>query len=119
MSDQDRQRVLLAGYRARRARDRYRMGRGERFEAVSELAEAFACLQGVPGVRPFQAVQLHVWACENTETSALRDCVAFVLHVADAGARWSVRFDAVSAMERWETVQRAVFLEWARRPWWA
>jgi hypothetical protein len=119
LTDDDRQRVLLAGYRARRAHDRFLSGREERFRAVSELAEAFVCLQGAPGIRPFCATTLHGWASEQQLGDRLRECVAFILHVADAGARWSLRFEVPRAMERWDTAQRAVFVEWARRPWWA
>jgi len=119
LSDEDRRRVLLAAYRARRAHDRFRMGHEERFRAVSELAEAFVGLQGAPGVRPFSATTLHTWACEHPLDDGLRAAVAFTLHVADAAARWKLRFEVVAAMKAWDTAQHAVFVEWTRRPWWA
>lgn len=120
ISDDDRRRVLLAGYRARRAHDRFRADHHEeRFRAVSELAEAFVGLHGAPGVRPFTASALHDWALSARLDEGTRAAVAFILHVADAGVRWELRFDVMSAMKRWDTAQRAVFVEWARRPWWA
>lgn len=119
LSDADRQRVMVASYRARRAHDRFRMGRDERFRAVSELAEAFVCLQGAPGTRPFSAAEFHDWACSQVLPDATCASVAFLLHVADAGTHWKLRFDIGCAMRHWDTAQRAVFVEWARRPWWA
>lgn len=118
-SDHDRSRVLVAAYRARRAHDRFRADHADRFRAVSELAEAFLGLAGAPGVRPFAANILHNWACEQPLDEGVRAAVAFVLHVADAGARWKLRFEVVSAMKVWDAAQRAVFVEWARMPWWA
>ena len=119
LGEEDRRRVLVAAYRARRAHDRFRMGHEERFRAVTELAEAFVGLGGAPGVRPFSAAILHNWACEQSLDEGLRAAVGFVLHVADAGAPWRLRFEVVGAMKAWDTAQRAVFVEWARRPWWA
>jgi hypothetical protein len=119
LSEEDRRRVLIAAYRARRAHDRFLVGHEERFRAVSELAEAFVGLSAAPGVRPFSATTLHNWACEQPLDDAQRAAVAFVLHVADAAARWKLRFEVVAAMKCWDTAQRAVFVEWARRPWWA
>jgi hypothetical protein len=113
-----RQRVLLAIYRTRRARDIFDRRRGNVREAMSELAEAYACLEGKPGVRPFSAHRLHEWVWETELEESERDCVAFVLHVHDATADWTVRFDSVAAMLRWDVAQRAVFLEWAQCPWW-
>ncbi|HEX6239874.1 MAG TPA: hypothetical protein VFZ61_03225 [Polyangiales bacterium] len=119
LSEEDRRRVLLAGYRARRAHDRFRVDHAERFRAVTELAEAFVSLAGAPGVRPFDARTLHDWAVEQPLDEAARCAVAFILHVADAGTRWRLRFEVMQAMRCWDTAQRAVFVEWARRPWWA
>ena len=116
---QVRERVLFAIYRTRRARDMFDRRRGDVSEAISELAEAFAWLEGQPGVRPFSAQQLHAWACQTERTAAERDAVAFLLHVHDATARYLLRFDVVSAMERWSPAERAVFVEWAQCPWWA
>lgn len=119
LPEEDRRRVLLAGYRARRAHDRCRLDHHQRYRAVSELAEAFVGLHGAPGVRPFAARALHAWALEQPLDAATRCAVAFILHVAEPGARWELRFEVMSAMRCWDTAQRAVFVEWARRPWWA
>ena len=85
------------------------------FTSVGELVG----LAGAPGVRPFAANTLHNWACEQPLSEGVRAAIAFVLHVADAGARWKLRFEVVGAMKVWDTAQRAVFVEWARLPWWA
>jgi hypothetical protein len=119
LTEDDRQRVMVASYRARRAHDRFRLGREERFRAVSELAEAFVCLQGARGVRPFSATEFHDWASNQVLPDSTCAAVAFVLHVADARTHWKFRFEIGSAMRHWDTAQRAVFVEWARLPWWA
>jgi hypothetical protein len=111
--------VLLAIYRTRRARDIFDCRRGNVSEAMSELAEAFVWLDGKPGVRPFSAHELHAWACGTALSACQRDSIAFVLHVHDATARWDVCFDVAGALQRWDPTQRAVFVEWAQRPWWA
>lgn len=117
--EQIRQRVHVAIYRTRRARDLFDRRKGDVRAAMSELAEAFAWLEGKPGVRPFSAHKLHEWVSETELTDGQRDCVAFVLHVHDATWDWIVRFDVVAAMERWDPAERAVFVEWAQCPWWA
>jgi hypothetical protein len=117
--EQVRQRILLAGYRVRRARELFDGGRGNARVALRELASAFPCLEGQPGVRPFSAPRLKDWMCETALSASERDCALFVLHVADAASGWAQHFDVVAALERWDPVQRAVFIEWAKAPWWA
>jgi hypothetical protein len=117
--EQIRQRVHVAIYRTRRARDLFDRRKGDVRAAMSELAEAFAWLEGKPGVRLFSAHKLHEWVTETELSESQRDCIAFVLHVHDATWDWTVRFDVVAAMERWDPAQRAVFVEWAQCPWWA
>jgi hypothetical protein len=116
---QIRQRVHVAIYRTRRARDIFDRRKGDVRAAMSELAEAFTWLEDKPGVRPFSAHKLHEWVMETELSESQRDCVAFVLHVHDATWDWIVRFDVVAALERWDPAERAVFVEWAQCPWWA
>jgi hypothetical protein len=117
--EQLRQQILLAVYRVRRARELFDGGRGDVRGALKELASGFACLEGRPGVRPFSAPRLKDWMCETALSASERDCALFVLHVADAASSWAQQFEAVAALERWDAAQRAVFLEWAKAPWWA
>lgn len=114
-----RERILLAVYRVRRARERFDSGRGNVPAALGALATAFACLEGKPGVRPFSAPQLKDWMCNTALSASERDCALFVLHVADAGSGWAQHFNVVEALQRWDPAQRAVFIEWAKAPWWA
>jgi hypothetical protein len=116
--EQLREQMSLAIHCVRRARDKFDGGRGNARAALSELAEAFVCLRGQPGVRPFSPARLNEWMCETALRADQRECVAFVLHVADAASCWGQRFDVVAAMESWNPVQRAVFVEWAQAPWW-
>jgi hypothetical protein len=115
--EQVRQQVLLAIHRARLAHEL--LDGGDARAALSELAAAFPCLEGQPGVRPFSARRFNDWMCETALVANVRDCTGFVLHVADASSLWARQFDVVRAMERWEPAERAVFIEWAKAPWWA
>jgi hypothetical protein len=119
MYGQLREQILLAVRRARRARERFDAGRGDVRAALSELAEAFVCLQGQPGVRPFSPSRLNGWMCGTALGADQRECAAFVLHVTDAASPWGQRFDVVAAMECWNPPQHAAFIEWAQAPWWA
>lgn len=119
MYEQVRQDVLIAVHHARLARGLFEGGHHDVPAALSELASGFPCLRGQPGARPFSAAELQEWVCEAALSASERDCAGFVLHVADARSSWARHFDAVAAMQRWEPAERAVFIEWAKAPWWA
>jgi hypothetical protein len=119
MYEEVRQQVLLAAYRARLARDLFDAGPAKVRDALTELAGAFQGLEGQPGVRPFSARRLEDWMCRGSLSPGVRHCAAFVLHVAEATSCWARQFDVTTAMEHWAPAQRAVFLEWAKAPWWA
>lgn len=114
-----RKQVLLAAYHVRLARELFDAGRANVSAALSELAAAFPCLEGQPGVRPFSGPLLEDWMSRGALSSGERYCAAFVLHVADATSCWAQHFDVAEAMEQWAPAQRAVFVEWAKAPWWA
>jgi hypothetical protein len=114
-----RKQVVLAAYRARLARELFDAGDAKVPAALTELAEAFGCLEGQPGVRPFSSRLLDDWTCHCPLSCGEHYCAAFVLHVADATSCWAKQFDVAEAMEHWAPAQRAVFLEWAKAPWWA
>lgn len=104
---------------AQRARAIFDQGRGDAREALTILAEAFECLHGVPGVRPFAAERLDKFLRGGRVSSMQRDCAAFILRVYKAPPEWGHPFDAIEALFRWDRAARAAFAEWARAPWWA
>ena len=114
-----RQEVLIAVHHARLARELSEGRQRDVPAALSELALGFPCLRGQPGVQPFSAEELQEWMCEAALSASERDCAGFVLHVADARSSWARQFDAGVAMQRWAPAPRAVFIEWAKAPWWA
>lgn len=106
-----------AAGRAAAARALFRQG--DSMGAMRDLARAFPVLRkGVPGVDPWDALELDAWLAPGAATDAELATAAFVLRVWNAGDPWSRPFDAMEAMARWDHVNRAVFVEWARAPWW-
>jgi hypothetical protein len=93
--------------------------RGDVPLALTQLAEAFVCLRGAPGVRPFEAARLSEWSRTTDITRQQRDCAEFVLHVAQARADSGARFDPLETMERLDPTSRAVLVEWAQHAWWS
>lgn len=92
---------------------------GDSIGAMRDLARAFPALRkGVPGVDPWDPMKLDAWLEGGGASDSELDTAAFVLRVWNAGDPWSRRFDAMEAIARWDHVNRAVFVEWARAPWW-
>ena len=85
---------------------------------MSVLAEEFPCLEGKPGVRPWQADRLDGWAAENA-TGAEQAAARFVLRVWNSRIPWlSGRFDLLEALGHWDEADRAAYARWAADPWW-
>jgi hypothetical protein len=84
---------------------------------MTEIAERFRALRGVPGVRPFDPERLDAWAAGVARSETSADCARFVLHVWNLNAEWKCgSFDAVRALARWDAEHRAAFLAWAGDP---
>lgn len=85
---------------------------------VAALAALFPALTGAPGVSPWDALALNLWACRGAshgEQLAAR----FVLTVWNQHEAWECgRFDVMEALSVWDDKNRAAFLTWARQPWW-
>ena len=116
--------AMLARTRACFARDVYLQGSDFHNEAMSRLAEAFHVLDGVPGVRPWDAVQLRGWL-EGSNRSSSRHAALFVLNVWNPNSvdhpkdphPWPP-FDVHDAWQCWDNDNRGAFLGWAETPWW-
>ena len=100
-------------------------GYGDRDEAMSQLAEAFHSLEGVPGVRPWNVNEFAAWMDRDTCSSAERHAALFVLNVWNpasiAGMAKSypwAPFDLQAAYGCWDVHNRGAFLGWADAPWW-
>lgn len=86
---------------------------------MSALAERFHTLEGRPGVRPWDPVELERSAREDGWAgSGARHATAFVLSVWNPRADWTLRFDLVSAWGVWDDRHRAAFRSWLDAPWW-
>lgn len=85
---------------------------------LSALAESFPTLVRAPGVRPFDAEVLDLWASGPAPSSGAFHAAAFVLNIFNCRAPWAVgRFDVVAAMNVWDAAHRNAFLNWAKAPW--
>ncbi len=93
-------------------------------EQMSQLAESFPTLQGVPGVRPWQPTKLARQLGSPARTHASAQAILFVLSV------WNPKFegggvdlhktpfDLHSALMSWDSRHLAAFHEWVLEPWW-
>jgi hypothetical protein len=88
---------------------------------IGFVAQTLPCLQGVPGIAPWNAVTLDVWAVISRPkpSPAQHSAVQFLLSVWDPQSEWrSGRFDVMSALRVWDSQHREAFFNWARNPWW-
>lgn len=92
-------------------------GRGDRYEAMSLLCEAFHVLKGRPGVRPFEPVKLHGWFKKRAASTHELTAALFVLSVWDPTGPWP-KFKFQESFGGWDRLNRAAFVGWAAEPWW-
>jgi hypothetical protein len=98
---------------------RARFQQGDAHGAMRDLARAFPALRShQEGLEPWDAGALDAWLARAEASEAVLDTAAFVLRVWNASGAWSRRFDAMASLSRWDRVNRAAFIEWARAPWW-
>lgn len=87
-------------------------------ERMAALAEAFPALEGAPGVRPWDAVELDRWAAGPVPSGGAVLAAQFVLQVYNWTACWSCGpFCLGRAIAVWDEGQRAAFAAYARDPW--
>ena len=115
----DRQDILSAIDRARRARAIFDRGRGDSHRAMTELAKAFHSLRqkNPPGIEPWDPDELFSSLKQNAASRHELNCAHFILTVWDSGGPAGT-FDAMAAPAGWDRAHRAAFIEWAREPWW-
>jgi len=122
-SDQaERDDVLEAIAGARRAREIFDSGYGNSRAAMTELARAFHSLRSSepPGVSPWDPVALLGWVESSGASVHEIYCAHFVLSVWNLGDTEDAigSFNAMRALAGWDRAHRAVYVEWARQPWW-
>lgn len=93
---------------------------------MRDLTEAMPTLRGRLGDEPWTYDRVEGWLVEPWArgSTATKSAIAFVLmvwtgrgdFVNDDGMVWS--FDACEALGAWDRHHRAVFVAWARSPWW-
>lgn len=89
---------------------------------MATFASNFPCLQGAPGVEPWDSLQLDEWAMKGVSHGE-RCTAQFVLavwgHTTIKGCSWKCGpFDFIEAISVWDEANRNAFLEWAKDPWW-
>jgi hypothetical protein len=90
-----------------------------RLEAIESLAETFPSLRGAPGVSPWDALALNLWACRGASHGE-KVTAQFILTVWNQHEAWECgRFDVMEALQVFDLNHRAAFLAWAQEPWWA
>lgn len=116
--ERDRRDLMAATDASRRAREIFREMHDSR-KAMTELALAFHVLKrSTPGVDPWDPMALDEWTVDGDASEATRDAASFVLRVWNAREPWRRPLDVMNALARWDRLNRAVFVEWARDPWW-
>lgn len=87
---------------------------------MTALAESFPSLRGVPGVRPWSAVEVDRWAHTSPAvTSGSLQAAKFVLMVWNPSAKYkSGRFYLADGLGCWDAAHHRAFLAWAAAPWW-
>lgn len=83
-----------------------------------ELALTFPCMQGAPGLDPFNPDVLSQWA-SGRASHGERVTASFLLAVWDRDSDWAGYLDVMEALEVWPPSHREPFLRWASDPWWA
>jgi hypothetical protein len=112
-------RITLDEATGRAAAARALFKQGDPHGAMRDLARAFPALRdAVPGVDPWDPVKLDAWLGGGSASDTELATAAFILRVWNAHGPWSRPFDAMDILGRWDAVNRAVFVEWARSPWW-
>ncbi|MCW8138297.1 MAG: hypothetical protein KIT58_05260 [Planctomycetota bacterium] len=85
---------------------------------IERLAWSFPTLRGAPGVVPWDPEELDRWACGPVPSSGGLYAAQFVLGVWNIFAEWGCgRFDALRALNTWDSAHREAFVEWAEDPW--
>lgn len=87
-------------------------------EQMTDLAESFPGLRGVPGVRPWDPRKLDEWAAGPVPSSGALCAAQLVCTVFNWTASWTCgRFDLGRAMATWDESHKAAFAAWAQKPW--
>lgn len=98
-------------------------------KAMSELANLFPTMRGVPGTDPWKVEDLIKWLNTGAPTSGSWHAAMFLLGVWNPTTKWnqegvrmrrgaSGKFDLFAAYSTWDHQHVQAFLEWVRYPFW-
>jgi hypothetical protein len=86
---------------------------------IQHLAKSFPCLQGAPGISPWQPIKLDDWAASGKPSHGEIVTAQFLLAVWNSGDEWKAgRFDLMEALAVCDLSHHRAFLHWAIDPWW-
>ena len=95
--------------------------------AMSELAQLFPTMHGVPGTNPWNVEQLIAWMNTGAPTTGSWHAAMFLLGVWNPHTKWnqeglkmrkgaSGKFDLFAAMHGWDQQHIETALEWINNP---
>ncbi|MFO0888251.1 MAG: hypothetical protein U0790_03785 [Isosphaeraceae bacterium] len=85
---------------------------------MAAFALTFPSMRYASGVKPWDAERLDAWA-DGSRSHGELVTARFLLTVWDPATDWKCgRFDLMDALRVWDPTHHAVFLRWAREPWW-
>lgn len=87
-------------------------------ERMSDLADTFHVLVGLPGVRPFNPVALDTHVAEMGCGYATKQAASFIVNLWSTRRPWKTGpFNVFAAMVAWDDGNLAAFQAWVARPW--